>query len=896
MKGIFRSIQEKFLHLTVIAALLFILIMVLQYNNLFYTQKTINYDNLVNQTYLVPNKITILHNQFCQKDLVNDKFYTSEKSMSLDSLNFELNLYKTELDSINKCNYLTTRAKTRTKITSLKADCDKLIAKYARLKQAILDRGFYTTGKSGEWQRFSAYFEDLANSFNNITLSKSIINIIKTQNQYQLVKTNDQMQSLIEQINALAISLNVKDGACTVGLTEADKLKLIKELETFAALSSEIQKIDIRIGLSGGAGMFGDVDLLNGIIHDKSIDVYNEIRANISQEIFASFVQRFLLILALAVFYLIFISRFSSKLYLGINDIKEFSSTLVLGKLPSAIKLATKSELADIADILNNFVSSLREKIRYASQLASGQTDSTLVPLSEYDTLANALLDVEKSLKKADEEDNKYKIEEKKRTWTNEGLAKFGEILRMQTDNLANLSDEIIINLVKYLNADLGGIFLYNDEDKNDIYLEMISAFAFDRKKFIKKRIALGEGLVGTCAQEKQTIFVTDIPENYVEITSGLGSAPPRCILIVPLKTEENIFGILELASFNIFQPFEIDFVEKLSQSIATTYATVKININTNRLLEQSKKQAEEMSQQEEEMRQNLEELQATQEEAARREAEINSLANAVDASALVIQTDMEGRVIEVNKKFASIIKMHRDELIGKYLKNTFIFNTEADEFYNLLHELKSGKVITRDELIQPDENHKVYLEMHYSPILGHDGKPYKVLGIATNITEHKLLEQTLKSKEEELIQLDATFDNFKEIIKQGFIVCELAPDLTIAEVNDYYAEITGYHVDELVGKDYRKFLRPDELKQFEVIWSEVLKDKDYKGVIKRTKPTGDENWLMTSIIPLKDNKGTIKRIYLLAHDITEKKLKYQVLEEANKEIERLKGLQNQSS
>jgi PAS domain S-box-containing protein len=895
MTGIFRSLQEKFLHLTVIIALLFIMFLVLQYNNLFYTQKTISYDNLVNKTYIVPNKIIIFHNQFLQKDLLNDKFYTTEKSQAIDSLNYAINLYKTELDSINKCNYLTTRAKTRSKIASLKNDCDKLTSQYTRLKQAILERGLYTTGKSGEWQRFGNYFEELASSYNNAELSKNVVSIIKLQSQYQLNKNNDQMQLLLEHINALVISLNIKNGVYTIGLSENDILKFIKELETFAALSLTIQKFDTKIGLTGGAGLLGEVDLLTGIIHDKSIDVYDEIRSNINQEIFASFAGRCLLIILLAVFYLAFVSRFSGKLYKGINEIKDFSSTLVLGKLPSAIKLSTKSDLSDIAELLNNFVVSLREKIRYASKLASGEIDSTLVPLSENDTMANALLDIEKSLKKADEEDNKYKIEEKKRTWTNEGLAKFGEILRMQTDNLANLSDEIIVNLVKYLNADLGGVYLYNDEDKSDIHLELISAFAFDRKKFIKKRIALGEGLVGTCAQEKLTIFVTDIPENYIEISSGLGDAPPRCVLIVPLKTEENVFGILEIASFTIFQPFEIDFVEKLSQSIATTYATVKININTTRLLEQSKKQAEEMSQQEEEMRQNLEELQATQEEAARREAEINSLASAVDASALVIQTDMEGRVIEVNKKFAAIIKMHRDELIGKYLKNTFVFNSEIDEFYNLLHELKLGRVITRNELIQSDENHRIYLEMHYSPILAHDGKPYKVLGIATNITEHKVLEQTLKAKEEELTQLDAAFDNFREIIIQGFLVCELSPELIILEVNEYYAEVTGYHMEELIGKDYRKFLRPDELKQFEIIWSEVQKDKTYKGVIKRTKPTGDESWLMTSLIPYKNSKGVIERIYLLAHDITEKRLKYQVLEEANKEIERLKGLQSQA-
>jgi hypothetical protein len=76
------------------------------------------------------------------------------------------------------------------------------------------------------------------------------------------------------------------------------------------------------------------------------------------------------------------------------------------------------------------------------------------------------------------------------------------------------------------------------------------------------------------------------------------------------------------------------------------------------------------------------------------------------------------------------------------------------------------------------------------------------------------------------------------------------------------------------------------------LIITEVLKDKTYKGVIKRTKPTGEEIWLMTSFVPFKDKNGSIEKIYLVAQDVTEKKLKYQVLEDANKEIERLKGLQ----
>ena len=177
-----------------------------------------------------------------------------------------------------------------------------------------------------------------------------------------------------------------------------------------------------------------------------------------------------------------------------------------------------------------------------------------------------------------------------------------------------------VLNLVKFLNANQGAFFVVNDENRADQHLSLIASYAYNKKKYVAKKIVKGQGLVGQAWIERKTIYITTVPEDYVSITSGLGQSTPKCILIIPLIFNEKTQGVIELASFKKLKDYELGFIEKVSESISSALTSVKVNVKTQLLLSRSEDLTQKMKLQEDEMRENVDELRLTQEESQRRE------------------------------------------------------------------------------------------------------------------------------------------------------------------------------------------------------------------------------------------------------------------------------------
>ena len=312
----------------------------------------------------------------------------------------------------------------------------------------------------------------------------------------------------------------------------------------------------------------------------------------------------------------------------------------------------SKDETGYMNIALDEMVKNLKDTAEFARQVGEGNLDHEIELLGESDHLRSALFEMRDKLNEAARLQEEKRIDEEKRSWANEGLAKLNEILRKQ-DDVDELSYQILSYLINYMNANQGGIFIKNADDPNNPIFELKSFYAFNRRKFVKKSFELGEGLVGNCALEKQKIHLTEIPQNYIQITSGLGGSNPKSLILIPMKMEEEVLGVIEIASFENFENYQIQFLEDASLSIASSLNMAATNKRTSELLERTQQQAEEMAAQEEEMRQNMEELQATQEESTRRNNEMQNLLEDSEHQ----KTQMES-VIEQSQRQAEEIEM----------------------------------------------------------------------------------------------------------------------------------------------------------------------------------------------------------------------------------------------
>jgi len=464
-----------------------------------------------------------------------------------------------------------------------------------------------------------------------------------------------------------------------------------------------------------------------------------------------------LVIIGIVLFFSIIVSFTFSKIILKrIDYIKEVIADLGVGKLNKTKAIKGKDEIAEISRTVNSLVDSWENMVHFAEKIGQSDFSTTYTPLSKDDVVGNSLLKMQKNLQFTNEENIQYRKVEERRSWANKGFGKMNDITRHSRKELDALCFEIICELVTYLNAAQGGFFVKSEYEDLQI-LKLIACYAYDRRKYMEREVGIGEGIVGSVAVEKKLVYMTDLPQDYIKLTSGLGEAKPRCLVISPLKVEDDVLGVIEIASLHEFTEFELDFIEKISENIAYMLVNKNMNEKTQNLLTQAVEQAEWRKSQEEELRQNMEELTATQEEMAKRENEVRSKFNALESIMPIMETNIDGLIIRVNRNFCILTGYSEEELIHKDRNTLFLKKIPSYDFtHPKMQVMMAGKNIEMESTITHKNTSQLFTILNIALVFDTENRPIKFLHTVTDITLQRQLLAEAKNKTQQSTQIES--------------------------------------------------------------------------------------------------------------------------------------------
>lgn len=578
---------------------------------------------------------------------------------------------------------------------------------------------------------------------------------------------------------------------------------------------------------------------------------------------------------ALTFIYTLFVSYF--EIY-GIGELKLASShsltwDLVLyyqfiiglffsfcGILANSLKSTTVNRVLSYSK-LEEKVNSLQENLKVARELSSGNFQVKFSKEHSKDELSQALVQMANSLKTAKEKEDHDRF-------ISTGLTEIGEILRQNMSDLNVLCEKVIFSLVGTLEANQGGVFLVRAEKNGQEYLELNSSCAYNRKKFLQKRVELKESLLGQAYLEQSIIHIDDIPEDYSSITSGLGETSPRHLIIVPLISNQKVIGVIEIASLKPFNKTKVEYFQKASESIASTIIFAKSNEETSKLLVQAEQMASELQAQEEEMRQNLEELQATQEEMKRAEKELklkeSNLRGFIDNTQnTIFALDTNYNITVVNSFLRNkYIARGIDLRVGKHIFD--ILPKEVHEYWKDRYD----RVLSGERFNEvTDEGNDMFLDTVYNPIFNDDNEVIGASVVANDISERVLTESRLKHKEHELETIINQISSSILVLDREFNVSQFNVVAQERLKND------GIAID--LGANFIDCFQGHPLSQIWKSWIESVFQTGEK-MEKSTNRGSEENpiFINVEIFPIRDLENNIIHVGIFGVDITADKVK----------------------
>ena len=270
-----------------------------------------------------------------------------------------------------------------------------------------------------------------------------------------------------------------------------------------------------------------------------------------------------------------------------IEDIIQVSNSLAVGDLNVTTKVEYKGDFVPVKTSLENTLLDLQKVIQDIVQVSQGLAEGQLVTAKaeykgEFLQIKNTLETAAAKLAEATEQNA---IQD----WLKTGQTKLNQIISGEQD-VITLAQNVINFMIPYLEAQVGVLYLVDGEiekgDINDnIKIKLLASYAYNQRKGLANEFRFGEGLVGQAAMEKQKILVTDVPEDYISIQSGLGESVPKNILVMPFMYENTVKGVIEIGTFHKMTDVQLEFIEQVIPNIGIAVNTAESRTKMQKML-----------------------------------------------------------------------------------------------------------------------------------------------------------------------------------------------------------------------------------------------------------------------------------------------------------------------
>ncbi|BAY44080.1 GAF sensor hybrid histidine kinase [Scytonema sp. HK-05] len=343
----------------------------------------------------------------------------------------------------------------------------------------------------------------------------------------------------------------------------------------------------------------------------------------------------------------------------------------------------------DLTDNVNELAATLTTQLRAIAEVATAVTKGDLTRSIAVeaegevailkDNINQMIANLRETTQKNTEQD-----------WLKTNLAKFTRMLQGQRD-LETVSKLILSELAPLVGAS-HGVFYIMDSAEETQYLKLLSSYAYRERRHLANRFYLGEGLVGQSALEKERILLTEVPHDYIKISSGLGEFTPLNVVVLPVLFEGQVTAVIELASFRRFSEIHLSFFDQLTESIAIVLNTIAASMRTEELLKQSQSLAHELQSQQNELRetnkrleQQAQSLKASEDLLKKQQEELQETNASLEERSELLALQNK----EVERKNQEIEKASR-ELEEKAEQLALSSRYKSEFLANMSHELRT--------------------------------------------------------------------------------------------------------------------------------------------------------------------------------------------------------------